>query len=104
MRQERQLPSKGTFTGLFGTDEKPIFDGDTVRYEYKTGFNKITNKDGEVEEFECIPYSYVKDNFHETIMEFKIHSDCAGYFLNKPKGISSMYCEPSLLKYFVVNK
>ena len=89
---------KNVLTGLNDSNGKPIVSGDNIRYEYLFGFNKEII-DGKEIEMRCFPYKEVKNTFHEKVMEYQILNDCAGFFIDKPKGMTILQ---DSIKYYVV--
>lgn len=94
------IPYGGKHTGLYDSNGKPIKNGDKIRYEYKIGFTRATIKGKEMK-IHCVPFDETEQTFHETVMEYQVNSDCAGFFLDKPKGITSMFFSDTL-KYYIV--
>lgn len=92
----------GVFTGFYDSNKNPIDCGDTVRYEYRAGFS-IVETAGVKRKIITVPFDQTEDTFHETVMEYKIEKDFAGFSLDVPKGISSMFFKDTV-KYFVVKK
>jgi len=89
----------GMVTGLPDSNGRPILNGDKIRYEYTVGYS--LSKDGSKAHY--IPFDLTEETFHETVMEYQVREDCAGFFLDKPRQMTFLYACPQTLKYYVVD-
>lgn len=87
---------KGTPTGIVDSNGTEICFGDTIKFEYMRGFNVAD--DGT--KIHCFPYSNMQEASHEQVVEWEVRKDCAGFFLDIPRGMT-MTGLMDTIKYFV---
>ena len=98
-----KITDKGIETGLIDSNGTSIKSGDTVIYQYKNGGMMWKDEQGEEKFTHVCPFDIIRDESHETVMEYIVGKDSAGFSLDLPKGINSIFFKDTV-KYYVKNE
>jgi len=79
-------------TGLKDDYGTPINDGDTIEWAFMEHGLMLQNKDGSETFFGCVGSDMITRETTETkVIKYEVRGDIAGYFLDRPKGISTTF-------------
>ena len=79
-------------TGLKDDYGTPINDGDTVEWTFMEHGVILQNKDGSETFFGCVGSDMItKESKEIQVIKYEIRGDAAGYFLDRPKRMSTTF-------------
>lgn len=79
-------------TGLKDDYGTPIMDGDVIEWTFKEHGCMIINEDGSETFFPCVSADMItREATERQVVKFEVRGDFAGYFLDRPKRISTTF-------------